>query len=167
MPDPLEGYLVRLRRLLAGLPSRSADPTMRQLFSGPMDEVITPGVRARSLMGMNERRQPMPLPPAPPPPAYAQPFAGMHNEPGLPPFEQPGGTLPIERYMRPPQAMPPPAVMPPPAAPPAMPPPSMDGAQGYGGPEPPPGTPLPYDPNTDPRYLPEQWRGAWNWQGRS
>ena len=49
------------------------------------------------------------------------------------------------------------------AAPPQQ--PAQGGGQGWGGPEPAPGTiPQEYDPMQDPRYLPEQWRGAFtNW----
>tara|TARA_R110000822_G_scaffold76796_3_gene184559 strand:- start:90 stop:596 length:507 start_codon:yes stop_codon:yes gene_type:complete len=76
----------------------------------------------------------------------------------LPPFEQPGGSLPMDRYMNPPPA---PASAPPPqyAAPmPQQPMPAQSGGQGYAGPD--PMLPPPYDPMTDPRYLPEQWRGS-------
>jgi len=84
----------------------------------------------------------------------------------LPPYEQPGGSLPMERYMQPrPAPAPMPAPVPMPAQ--AAPMPQQSGGQGWGGPEPAPGTiPEPYDAMTDPRYLPEQWRGAFNtrWQ---
>lgn len=42
-------------------------------------------------------------PQAAPMPAYQMPFAGLKNDAALPPFEQPGGSLPMDRYM--PQAM--------------------------------------------------------------
>lgn len=47
---------------------------------------------------------------------------------------------------------------------PAM--PVQTGGPGYSGPDPLASSiPTPYDANTDPRYLPEQWRGAFNnWQ---
>lgn len=78
----------------------------------------------------------------------------------LPPFEQPGGSLPIERYFQPRPAAPAPTPV---ARQPAPMPQQQAGGQGWGGPEPAPGTmPEAYDPMTDPRYLPEQWRGAFN-----
>jgi hypothetical protein len=77
----------------------------------------------------------------------------------LPPFEQPGGSLPMDRYMNPPpqaSAAPPPQYAAPmPAQPPMQ---AQGGGQGYAGPD--PMLPPPYDPMTDPRYLPEQWRGS-------
>ena len=98
--------------------------------------------------------------------AFLPPYAGLKNNQTLPAFEQPGGSLPIDRYMQPRPAAAPmaaPAPMPMQAAP--M--PEQTGGQGWGGPEPAPGTiPTEYDPMQDPRYLPEQWRGAFNtrWQ---
>ena len=103
-------------------------------------------------------------------PAYQQPFTGLRNTPqqGLPAFEQPGGSLPIDRYMQP-RPAPAPVPAPAPMAMQSSPMPEQQaGGQGWGGPEPAPGTiPEPYDAMTDPRYLPEQWRGAFNprWQG--
>lgn len=47
-------------------------------------------------------------------PAYAMPFTGLKNEPGLPPFEQPGASLPMAGYMT---ATPPVAPTQPPQAP--------------------------------------------------
>ncbi len=104
--------------------------------------------------------------------AFLPPYSGLRNQQALPAFEQPGGSLPMERYMpqRPgpsslpmaPQAAPMPAPQPV-----AAPMPEQTGGQGWGGPEPAPGTiSEPYDAMTDPRYLPEQWRGAFNtrWQ---
>lgn len=115
------------------------------------------------------------------------PYQGLHNEPyplqqqgppPLPPFALTGaqgdpratraGAAPFNLGQGPPPG--PPQI--PPQGPPPMPPqsglPPLDGTQGFGGPEPPPGSvPPPYDPNMDPRFLPEQWRGAFNnWQGR-
>lgn len=123
---------------------------------------------------------PMTLPP------FQQPGASMPFKQTLPPFEQPGGSMPFkqtlpafqqpgqslppfEEYIR--QNMPPAQAQPRPAAP-AMPQPQPiadlgGGGQGFAGVEPPPGSiPAPYDANTDPRYLPEHWRGAFNsrWQ---
>lgn len=75
------------------------------------------------------------------------PKGGMGGEAALPPMGAP-------RPMPAPQA-----------APPQMPPMPMaqGGAEGFAGPEPAPGSmPAPYDANTDPRYLPEHWRGAFN-----
>lgn len=105
------------------------------------------------------------------------PYGGLKNEPGLPPFMAPGqfaaGYMPqmppAEAFA--PQDAPMPAAMPAPrpapmpqmaAAP--MPEPMPAGGQGYAGPE--PMMPPAYDPMKDPRYLPEQWGGAFNprWQ---
>lgn len=106
-------------------------------------------------------------------PPFEQPGQSLPFQPqkmALPPYLQPGGSLPFDWYYRKPEATPPPAPAPAPApAAYAAPPPAMPmktGAQGWGGPEPAPGSiPTPYDANTDPRYLPEQWRGAFNnWQ---
>jgi hypothetical protein len=134
-----------------------------------MPNFVPPGDSAKYL-------PPLQLPQNAPPPArspfeFLPPYAGLKNEMALPPFEQPGGSLPMDRYMQPqtPQAMPQaPAA---PFAPPAMPPVAQAGGQGWGGPEPAPGTmpelqQTPYDPMNDPRYLPEHWRGAFNdrWQ---
>lgn len=85
--------------------------------------------------------------------------------PPLPPYLQPGSSLPFEDYYTRPRPAPAPA----PAAytqPQVVAPPVQTGGQGWGGPEPAPGSiPAAYDANTDPRYLPEQWRGSFNnWQ---
>ncbi len=101
-------------------------------------------------------------------PPFQKPGASMPFKQTLPAFEQPGQSLPpFEEYIRRnmPQAQPQPAA-------PAMPQPQPvadlgGGGQGFAGVEPPPGSmPAPYDANTDPRYLPEHWRGAFNprWQ---
>jgi hypothetical protein len=115
---------------------------------------------ASPLMGPGMGNQP-----APPPPQQSPP---------LPPFEPPGTVS--NRYMPP---MPPPDQMMPPvtvaasrpqlapapapttvAATPPLTPTTTASPQGNYGPGPPP-----YDPYADPRYLPEQWRGAFNnWQ---
>lgn len=103
-------------------------------------------------------------------PPFQPPGASMPFRQTLPAFEQPGQSLPpFEEYIR--QNMPPAQAQPRPAAP-AMPQPQPvadlgGGGQGFAGVEPPPGSiPAPYDANTDPRYLPEHWRGAFNprWQ---
>lgn len=98
--------------------------------------------------------------------AFLPPYAGLKNSQTLPPFEQPGGSLPMDNYMQPrPAPAPVQAQAPMPMQ--AAPIPEQSGGQGWGGPEPAPGTiPEPYDAMTDPRYLPEQWRGAFNtrWQ---
>lgn len=102
-----------------------------------------------------------------------RPYSGLKNSLNdLPPFVPPGQSLPMSRYMRPegPPAGPysPPQAPPQPPAPPRIqapePPPVLpqSGGQGWGGPEPAPGTMPIYDPNTDPRYLPEHWKGAFN-----
>lgn len=100
--------------------------------------------------------------------ANLPPYSGLRNDKALPAFLQPGNSLPpFAQYMarQPPQAPPQAPPMPPPqavAAPPA--PPPQTGGQGYAGPDPvamgipPQGV----DPMQDPRYLPEQWRGAFN-----
>ena len=130
----------RLARLMAGVPANSSAPVQ----GGGMS--------------------PMPSNPY----AFLPPYAGLKNSQTLPPFEQPGGSLPMERYMpqRPgPSSLP----MAPQAAPmPAPQPVAAPMPEQTGGPEPAPGTiPTEYDPMQDPRYLPEQWRGAFNprWQG--
>lgn len=108
---------------------------------------------------------------------FMVPFTGLRNEPdkqvALPPPQMPmGQNMPSHGLpafdaagMAPPPAAPQPQPMPQPAPQPA--PAPMAGGQGWGGPEPmgmaP--QPAPYDANLDPRYLPEQWRGAFNWQG--
>lgn len=141
----------RLARLISGVPANSS----------PMPNFAT---------GAEANMSPMQLPQIAPPPArspyeFLPPYAGLKNDMTLPPFEQPGGSLPMDRYLQPqaqPTSMPQgPAA---PFAPPAM---TQSGGQGWGGPEPAPGTiPDPYDPMNDPRYLPEQWKGAFNprWQ---
>ncbi len=115
-------------------------------------------------VGANPNMSPMP---ASSPYNFLPPYAGLRNEQALPPFEQPGGSLPMDRYMQPQPAPAQPAMAP--QMQPQMAPPMQTGGQGWGGPEPAPGT-MPelqaaFDPN-DPRYLPEQWRGAFNsgWQ---
>lgn len=123
----------------------------------------------------------------PAPPAFAAPFTGLRNEaaapgPQLPiqdpaalgPYSMPMGTqMPshgLPSFNRPP-LMPPasapsaPTPMPQQAAPQALPPLDV-GGQGFGSPEPAPGTiPPAYDANMDQRYLPEQWRGAFTQRG--
>ena len=101
-------------------------------------------------------------------PPYQQPGAGVAMT--LPPYEQhghisahaeSGGSLPMDRYMNPPPAQPAAAAPRPQyAARPEQPMPAQSGGQGYAGPD--PMLPPEYDPNMDPRYLPEQWRGAFN-----
>lgn len=129
----------RLARLMAGVPANSSAPAQ----GGGMS--------------------PMPSNPY----AFLPPYSGLRNAQALPPFEQPGGSLPMDRYMQPrPAPAPMPASAPMPAQPAPM-PEQQAGGQGWGGPEPAPGTiSEPYDAMTDPRYLPEQWRGAFNtrWQ---
>lgn len=128
----------KLARLMAGMPANSSAPAQ----GGGMS--------------------PMPSNPY----AFLPPYTGLRNQQALPPFEQPGGSLPMDRYMQPRPAPTPMAAAQPQ---PALMPPQQAGGQGWGGPEPAPGT-MPelqaaFDPN-DPRYLPEQWRGAFNtgWQ---
>lgn len=121
-----------------------------------------------------------------PPPVPRVNFAAGAPKMTLPPFQQPGSSMPFKQtlpaFERPGQSLPPfedyiRANMPkaPPQAAPAMPqpqptaemPPMGGGGQGFAGVEPPPGSmPAPYDANIDPRYLPEHWRGAFNsrWQ---
>lgn len=126
---------------------------------------------ARLMAGTPANSSPMPnmspMPSAAPNPyGFLPPYTGLRNAQALPPFEQPGGSLPMDRYMQPRPAPAPMPVAQPQAAPAPM-PQQQAGGQGWGGPEPAPGTiPPEYDPMTDPRYLPEQWRGAFNtrWQ---
>jgi len=103
-------------------------------------------------------------------PPFEQPGQSLPFQPqkmALPPYQQPGGSLPFDWYYRQPEAASPspaaPAAYRPPPAP-AM--PVQTGGQGYSGPDPLASSiPTPYDANTDPRYLPEQWRGSFNnWQ---
>lgn len=136
----------RLARVMAGVPANSS----------PMPNFAPPGDSARYLPPM---QLPQPAPPQSDPYAFLPPYAGLRNNQTLPPFEQPGGSLPMDRYMNPPPAA---ASAPRPqyAAPPEQPMPMQTGGQGYAGPD--PMLPPEYDPMTDPRYLPEQWRGAFN-----
>lgn len=171
----------RLARLIAGVPANSSPMPNFAVSSPPplsampnaaetsppqpsrMPNFAQPGESSRYL-------PPLKLPQDAPPPArgpfdFLPPYAGLKNDMTLPPFEQPGGSLPIERYMQP-QAQPAPMPQAPaaPFSPPAI---AQSGGQGWGGPEPAPGTvPAPYDPMNDPRYLPEHWKGAFNprWQ---
>lgn len=109
--------------------------------------------------------------------ASLPPYGGLRNDRGLPPFQQPGESLPFSQYLTRPAPPPPPSSpysppSPPSPHPPYSPPPPspqpQTGGQGYAGPDPmamgiePQGI----DPMLDPRYLPEQWRGAFNprWQ---
>lgn len=173
----------RLARLIAGVPAdsspipnfaassppqMSAMPNAAQTSPPPpsrMPNFAQPGESSRYLPPLN-------LPQDAPPPArgpfdFLPPYAGLKNDMSLPPFEQPGGSLPMERYMQPTQAAPQAPAPSAPFAPPQMPPPMQAGGQGWGGPEPAPGAiQSEYDPMRDPRYLPEQWRGAFNerWQ---
>jgi hypothetical protein len=132
---------------------------------------------ARMLAGLPAQENYSPMPkPMPKPNGGMTPWLPPFDQPGqslpfqpqkmaLPPYQQPGGSLPFDWYYRQPQAAPPPAAAPaayrPPPAP-AM--PVQTGGQGYSGPEP---IDLATQPQAqpDPRYLPEQWRGAFNqWQ---
>ncbi len=169
----------RLARLIAGVP---ADSSPMPNFATGANQNMSPmpnGAAGATVPASNMPNFAAPgsssayLPPLKlPPPAqkagpydFLPPFSGARNDMSLPPFEQPGGSLPMERYMNPsPPPAAPPAMAPMPAAPPM---PAASGGQGWGGPEPAPGTiPLEYDPMQDPRYLPEQWKGAFNprWQ---
>lgn len=120
-------------------------------------------------------------------PAHTSPFGGLHNQPyasSLPPVEMPGDRLerlygpvfpqgsqgyggpepsPSFSSPRPMQPRPLPPAAAPPVAPSQLVATQGGNAQGFGGVEPPSGAV--YDPNKDPRYLPEFWRGSWNgWQ---
>lgn len=132
--------------------------------------VLASNLLARMLAGFPPDNQtPMPsqtggmtpwLPPFQMPGAGMDTYRPMPNM-TLPPYEQPGGSLPFERYMQPRPATP--ASRPVVQQQPTPMPQQQSGGQGWGGPEPAPGTiPDPYDPMNDPRYLPEQWRGAFN-----
>lgn len=134
-----------------------------------MDE--TPRQRlARLMAGVPANSSPMPSAgsmsptPASSPYNFLPPYAGLKNDMSLPPFEQPGGSLPMDRYMQPPQAPAQPAMPPQRQMQPPMEPPMQAGGQGYSGPD--PMLPPEYDPMQDPRYLPEQWRGSFTerWQ---
>lgn len=167
----------KLARLMAGMPANSSPmpnygigaPNMSAMPNAAagatvpasaMPNFAAPGSSSAYL-------PPLKFPQAKPDPyAFLPPYAGLRNQQALPPFEQPGGSLPMDRYMQP---RPAPAPMPAAQPQPAPMPPQQAGGQGWGGPEPAPGT-MPelqatFDPN-DPRYLPEQWRGAFNtgWQ---
>ena len=124
----------RLARLMVGAPANSSP--MPNFAAGAAPN-MTP--MPNFAAGANPNMTPMPnfaarLPPMPP--EWSQ---------GAPPLRQ-----------DPPQMQPPPQY----AAP--MPQqPMQAGGQGWGGPEPAPGTiPAEYDAMLDPRYLPEQWRGS-------
>lgn len=102
------------------------------------------------------------------------PYTGLRNDKALPPFMQPGDSLPpfsqyLERSSAPPAPQPTAPYMPPPQAVAAPPPQMQTGGQGYAGPDPMAAgiPPQGIDPMLDPRYLPEQWRGSFNprWQG--
>ena len=168
----------RLARLIAGVPADSspmpnfaagANPNMSAMPNAAAGATVPasnmPNFAAPG--GSSAYLPPMKLPPlnTGSPYDFLPPYAGLKNDMSLPPFEQPGGSLPMGRYMQPPQAPAPPPM--PPQMQPQTPPPMQAGGQGWGGPEPAPGTiPPEYDPMQDPRYLPEQWRGAFNerWQ---
>jgi hypothetical protein len=171
----------RLARLMSGAPANSspmpnfavgANPNMSPMPNFAAQATVPPSAMPNFAPPGDSARYmpPMRLPQMPPanadPYAFLPPYAGLRNEQALPPFEQPGASLPMDRYMQP---RPAPAPMPAAQPQPAPMPPMQTGGQGWGGPEPAPGT-MPelqaaFDPN-DPRYLPEQWRGAFNqgWQ---
>ena len=162
----------RLARVMAGVPANSSpmpnfaggstpfsssmpNAARGNVPSSNMPNFAPPGDSARYLPPM---QLPQPAPPQSDPYAFLPPYAGLRNNQTLPPFEQPGGSLPMDRYMNPPPA---PASAPQPqyAAPmPQQPMQVQSGGQGYAGPD--PMLPPPYDPMTDPRYLPEQWRSS-------
>ena len=164
----------RLARLMVGAPANSSP--MPNFAAGAAPNMSPmPNFAARAPVPASEMPNfaapgsssaylpPMRLPPLTQPQAdpyaFLPPYAGLRNNQTLPPFEQPGGSLPMDRYMNPPPA---PASAPQPQYAAPMPQqPMQAGGQGWGGPEPAPGTiPAEYDPMLDPRYLPEQWRGS-------
>lgn len=107
MSRPQEDMAVKLARLLKDMPA--AAPQQPQ-GSSPLLGVGAPGAV----------------------PGYQQPYTGLKNNLTLPPFEQPGGSLPMQNYM--PQAMtephgvagtPAPTPQPQMTAPPAMQPAAM------------------------------------------
>jgi len=167
----------RLARLMVGAPANSspmpnfaagANPNMSPMPNAAAGATVPPSAMPNFAApgSSSAYLPPMRLPPLTPPQsdpyAFLPPYAGPRNSQTLPPFEQPGGSLPMDRYMQPPMGTP----METPMGTP-METPMGAGGQGWGGPEPAPGTiPKPYDAMTDPRYLPEQWRGAFNtrWQ---
>ena len=163
----------RLARLMVGAPANSSP--MPNFAAGAAPNMSPmPNFAARAPVPASEMPNfaapgsssaylpPMRLPPLTQPQAdpyaFLPPYAGLRNNQTLPPFEQPGGSLPMDRYMQPPPQAP--AAQPPQyAAPmPQQPMQAQSGGQGYAGPD--PMLPPPYDPMTDPRYLPEQWRGS-------
>jgi hypothetical protein len=156
----------RLARLMAGIPANSSGPssgggmsqwmpTLAKALQRERDDkpVSVDPATAQAKWGEATARMP----------GYQQPYTGPRNDlqTGLPPFVQPGGSLPIDPYMQR-AAAPQPAPVPRPAPMPA--PPPQSGGQGWGGPEPAPGTmpALQNQPAVDPRYLPEQWQGSFN-----
>lgn len=155
--SPMPNYGVGVNPPMSAMPNGAAGVTVP---SSAMPNFAAPGSSSAYL-------PPLKFPQAKPDPyAFLPPYSGPRNEQALPPFEQPGGSLPIERYMQP-QPAPAPMAAPQPSPASAPMPQQQAGGQGWGGPEPAPGTiPPEYDPMTDPRYLPEQWRGAFNtrWQ---
>jgi hypothetical protein len=130
---------------------------------------ITPQQLGAALIGQSvpliqpEPAQPMVWPPGTTSNRYMPPLA----PPVLPPYEPPGTIS--NRYMPPlpppetltappPQPAPRPAPVPVAATPPhPLTPTTTASPQGNYGP-----AWNAYDPNTDPRYLPEQWAGRWN-----
>jgi|TARA_R110002126_G_scaffold214239_1_gene360535 hypothetical protein len=163
----------RLARLMTGAPANSspmpnfavgANPNMPPMPNfaarapvpaSEMPNFAAPGSSSAYLPPM---RLPQPTQPQADPYAFLPPYTGLRNSQTLPPFEQPGGSLPMDRYMQPPPQAPA-APQPQYAAPmPQQPMQVQSGGQGYAGPD--PMLPPPYDPMTDPRYLPEQWRGS-------
>lgn len=170
----------RLARLVAGMPANSSPMPNYAVGANPnvtpMPNAATAGAIPPSQMpnfaepgGSSASLPPMKLPQAPAaarnPFDFLPPYTGLRNEKRmtLPAFEQPGGSLPMDRYMTAAQS-PTPQPAPAPALPSITVAP-VSGGQGWGGPEPAPGT-MPELQNQpveiDPRYLPEQWRGSFN-----
>jgi len=139
MSVPQEDMSVKLARLLKTMPAAAPQGSSPLLGSQALKSMA-------DMAAQNQRDKPVFVDPAVAQtkwneslsrmPAYQQPFTGLRNEPyagnGLPPFEQPGGSLPMQNYM--PQAMtephgvagtPPPTPQPQMTAQPAMQPAAM------------------------------------------
>jgi len=139
----------RLARLIAGAQAESSPMPNFAVGANP------------NMLGFNPNMSPMPNA-APNPYAFLPPYTGLRNDMSLSipqRLNSGGGSAMTE------PPFPPPPVMPRQQAAPAPMPQQQAGGQGWGGPEPAPGTmpELQQQPvELDPRYLPEQWRGRFN-----
>jgi hypothetical protein len=136
-------------------PSGTSDPfSIFQPYSGLRNTATGPGI------------VPPPPPPPAPPPSLSSTLPPPEDRPLISASDFGGTPVPPDPYnygslYRPPAAAPRPAPTPIPPQPASIPPPltptTTASPQGNYGP-----AWNAYDPNTDPRYLPEQWAGRWN-----